>query len=252
MIKGTYIIFLCLLVSVTNLHGQDVGTLLKAGHTYIANAQEEDALTQFLGVLKIDPNNYEATWNASLLYSKIGNRMTNEDQQKSYFNLAKQYAQKALKINANDAESNYVMSVAMGRMALISGPHDKVSAARDIKNYVETALKLDPQLADAWYVLGLWNYDVANLNFFERAAANMLFGGLPDGTVPNAIAAYKKAIQYDPTYILYWKDIAMAYYDNDQKADAIAALKTALSLKIRTADDPQHIKDAQALLKKLQ
>ena len=140
----------------------------------------------------------------------------------------------------------------MGRIALISGAHDKVAAARQIQHYAEKALKINPQLADAWYVMGVWNYNVANLNFIERAFANLFFGGLSDGTIPNAIADYKKAIQFDPTYILYWKDLAVAYNDNDQKTDAIAALKTALSFKPRTADDPEHIKEAQELLKKLQ
>ncbi len=252
MIKKHCILIVFLLTSVLLSSAQDVATMLKAGHTCISNAQEPEAIEQFLAVLKVDPVNYEATWNASLLYSKIGNRMTDEDKQKSYFNLARQYAQKALDIDSNDAESNYVMSVAMGRMALISGAHDKVAAAREIKHYAEAALKYNPQHAGAWYVLGLWNYNVANLNFFERAAANMLFGGLPGGTVANAIADYKKAIQFNPTYILYWKALAVAYDDNDQKADAIAALKTALSLKPRTADDPEYIKEAKDLLNKLQ
>jgi tetratricopeptide (TPR) repeat protein len=252
MIKKYSIICWFLFTSSLLSSAQDVNTMLKAGYTNITNAQEPEALEQFLDVLKADANNYEATWNASLLYSKIGNRMKDEDQQKSYFNLARQYAQKALKIDSSDVESNYVMAVAMGRMALISGAHDKVAAARDIKKYADAALKFNPQHAGAWYVLGVWNYDVANLNFFERAAANMLFGGLPDGKVANAITDYKKAIQFDPTYILYWKALGVAYDNIDQKDNAIAALKTALSLKQRTADDPEHIKEAQDLLKKLQ
>jgi tetratricopeptide (TPR) repeat protein len=234
------------------LFGQNVSALLKAGHTDIDNAQEPDALNQFLQVLTIDSTNYESVWNASLLYSKIGRRLTDEDQQKTYYTKARQLAQKALRINGKDAESNYVMAVALGRMALISGAHDKVAAARDIQNYAQLALKYDPQHAGAWYVLGVWNYDVANLNFFERAAANVLFGGIPDGTAINAIADYKKAIQLDPTYILYWKALGEAYDNVDQKDNAISALKTAVSLKPRTADDPDYIKQAQNLLKKLQ
>ena len=95
----------------------DINSLLTDGRALDAGAHEEEALQKFVAALKIDPDNYEANWQTSFLFSRIGNRQTDEEKKKQYFITAKVYAQKALKLNPTDAESNFVMAVAMGRMA---------------------------------------------------------------------------------------------------------------------------------------
>lgn len=249
--------FLVLIMLMSSTHTSyaqlSVESLIAEGRTLITQMNEEEALQKYLAVIKIEPNNYEANWQTSFLLSKIGNRQTDTETKKQYFISAKVYAQKALVINPTDAESNYVMAVAMGRMALISGPKDKVAASRDIKNYADLAVKYNPTHAGAWHVLGKWNYEVANLNFAEKAAANTLFGGLPDGAdVPEAIACYKKAIQFDPTYILYYLDLAIAYDNIHDSVNAIATLKTALTLKPTREDDQNYLKQCSDMLSKLQ
>jgi tetratricopeptide (TPR) repeat protein len=171
-----------------------VSSMLQKAKTLDETAHEEEALQEYLSILKLDPANNEATRNISLLYSKIGNREKESDNKKAYFKVASQYATNALKQNPSDAESNFCMAVALGRMALISSPKEKVAASRDIKKYAELALSFNPTHAGAWHVLGKWNYEVANLNFAERAAADYLFGGIPDGSLDEAVKDYIKAI----------------------------------------------------------
>lgn len=227
----------------------DAPILVKQGMDLIAAKNEEAALEKFKAALKSDPNNYEAACKASLLCSKIGNRQTDINKKKEYFVLAKQYAVKSLKIKPDDAESNYVMAVAMGRIALIAGTKDKVAASRDIKKYVDMALKYNPEHAGAWHVLGKWNYEMSNLNIAEIAVAKTLFGGVPPGaTKDEAIRCYKKAIELDPTYILYRLDLAAAYNSIAMKEEAINTLKKAVELPPRTEDDPRYIKKGKEML----
>lgn len=227
----------------------DAPLLNEQGEKLIAAKKEEAAFEKFKSALKSDPFNYVAAWNASFLCSKIGNRQEDLNKKKEYFVMAKQYAVKALKINPNDAESNFVMSVALGRMALISGTKDKVAASRDIKKYADLALKFNPNHAGAWHVLGKWNYKMANLNFAEVAVANTLFGGIPPGaTEEEAIRCYNKAIALDPTYILYQLDMAEAYNSKGMKEKAMDTLKKAIVLPARTEDDPQYIQKGKELL----
>lgn len=232
-----------------NAQSSGVQPYLDNGKQLIAARNEESAVNQYLAALKMDPANYEALWNTSFLYSKIGFRQKDDDKKKQYFNLSRQYAIKALQVDSADAKSNFVMAVAMGRMALISGAKDKVAASRDIKRYIDKSIKLDPGFADSYGVLGRWHYEMANLNFVERTFANWFFGGLPTGaSVDNAIAAYKKAISLDPSYILYYHDLAIAYHNKDQDDLAIKTLKQALALNVRTEDDPNWQKECQQML----
>lgn len=230
----------------------DAPLLVKQGKDFLSQMKEEDALEKFKAALKSDPNNYEAAWNASIMCSRIGNRQTDDTKKKEYFVIAKQYAVKALKLNPNDAESNYSMAVAMGRMALISGAKDKVAASRDIKNYADLAIKFNPDHAGAWHVLGKWNYEVANLNFAERAVANSLFGGIPDGDINKSIDCYNKAINLDQNDILFYLDLANAYHNIESDAKAIDTLKKGLALKPRVKDDSNYLIQCKKLLEELQ
>lgn len=231
----------------------DAPLLNEQGEKLIAAKKEEAALEKFKAALKSDPFNYVAAWNASYLCSKIGNRQTDINKKKEYFVTAKQYAVKALKINPNDAESNFVMAVAMGRMALISGTKDKIAASRDIKKYADLALKFNPNHAGAWHVLGKWNYKMANLNFAEIAVANTLFGGIPPGaTEDEAIRCYNKAIALDPTYILYQLNLAEVYNSKGMKDQAMEILKKAMALPPRTEDDPLYIQKGKELLSSIE
>lgn len=215
---------------------------------------ETQALQTYLGVLKSNSGNYEALWRTSYLYSRIGNRIDSKKQKIQYFNKAKEWAQKALNADSTDANSNFVISVAMGRMALISSAKARVAASRDIKHYAEQTLRYDSTYAGAWDVLGRWNYRVANLNFAEKLAAHLLFGGLPKGASnKKAIADFQKAIAYGKTdMMMYHYDLAEVYKETGKKQLAIETLNKLLKLTPVTPDDPGFVKKAHKMLNELE
>jgi tetratricopeptide (TPR) repeat protein len=233
---------------------QQIKDLMAAGNKLRDEHKEALALTKYDKVLELSPTNYEALHNASLLYSRVGNRFGEADAAKktTYFRKAKDLADRAIKANPTDAEGYFVMSVAMGRIALIAGSKERVAASTDIKKNAETALRYAPQHAGAWHILGRWNTKVANLNFAEKAAANMLFGGLPEGASnQNAVNCYLNALKYKPNYILYMYDLAWAYYNMGNKTKCKETLDALLKLKPVTEDDPGLQAEARDLLASL-
>ncbi|HVI47377.1 MAG TPA: tetratricopeptide repeat protein [Chitinophaga sp.] len=231
---------------------QSVSEMVEEAKQLEKQMKEEQALEKDKEILKVQPNELEALTQASQLSSRVGNRQKSKDSKTTYFKQAKEYAQLALKVNPNSADANLAMAVAMGRMALISGAKDKVAASKDVKAYAERAIKLNPNLAQAYHVLGKWNYEVANLNVFERGAAKMLFGGLPAGSLENAIANYEKCRQLDPGFVLNYYELARAYKGNGQQDKAIDVLKKALALRNTAQDDASIKADCKKLLDDLQ
>lgn len=225
--------------------------LLQEGKKLDESAHEAAALQKYLEALNLDPANYVATWNCSFLYSRIGNRENVDATRNKYFNLAKKYATKALVIDSSDVASNYVMAVALGRMALISPAKEKVAASRSIKHYAERALYYDPNHAGAYYVLGKWNYEVANLNFAERSAAKLLFGGIPNGSLDNAIKNFAQSIKLDPGYLIAYPDLAKSLEEKGYREEAKKILTAALTLPPKTEDDPAYLQQCRQMLEKL-
>jgi len=230
-----------------------VTKLLQKADSLKNEFHEKEALDTYLRVLDKDSTNYEAVWNASYYYSRVGNRISNKSQKEAYFQKAKKLAKRALRLRPDDAYSNFVMSVAMGRIALIASAKDRVAASNDIKHYVDKAISEDSSLAEAWYVLGRWNYKVDNLNFAERLAANVLFGGLPKGaSTQKAIQCYQKAISLNPNVIMYYYSLAVAYHTAHQDHKSIETINELLKLPNKSPDDPGYKKEAERLIQKIQ
>lgn len=214
------------------------GEELRADSLYRA-FNEPEALEMYEQILEQQPQNYSALWRSSFLHSRIGNRQEEQDRKEAYFRQARRLAERALEVDSTDAQAHFVMAVAMGRMALISGARDRVAASRAIKRHADRALAIDSTHAGAWHVLGLWHYNVANLNFIERAAANTLFGGIPgDASNQKAAEAVEKAIHYNDRYVLYYHDLAMIYDEMGERDKAIRACETALEKESLSPDDP--------------
>ena len=233
----------------TNVNAQNS---LLAQARAINETNYEESLKLYDQVLQNDPSNYEAIWNVSFLESKIGNRETNKKVKEVHFKKALSLAEKALEMNPNSVYSYYVYGVALGRMGDISGAKERVQNATKIKEKVEYGLKIDSTHAASWHLLGRLHYRLDNLNMAEKAAAAILFGGLPKGvSTEEAVNAYSAAGRHRPNYILYKLDLAVALIRLGKKNEARDVLNAAIKIPPYTEDDPSHLEDCKSLLKKL-
>lgn len=240
--------FCVVLFAVFSVNAQTSNKLVRADSLF-ANYQQQAALEAYNQVLQQDPNNFSALWHSSLLYARLGNELENEDKKKAYFVKAKERAEQAIEVKPLHTQSNFVMAVAMGRMALIGGAKERVAASRDIKEYAERALQADSSNAGAWHVLGRWNYEISDLNFAERLAANVLFGGIPAGASNKKAVLYiEKAIALNPDMLLYYYDLARAYQALDKEQQAIDACQKALQKPSHAPDDDTIKEDCRALI----
>lgn len=234
------------------LWGQNLSTIEQKADSLYDNYQDKQALELYSTILDENPNNYTVLWRTSFLYSRVGNRFDNEDTKKEYFNKAIELAEQSLEVDSTDTQSNFVMSVAMGRKAIISGARERVAASREIKKYADRAIKYDSTNAGAWHVLGRWNFKVANLSWIERTAANTLFGGIP-GNASNQKAAefIEKAISINDAYVLYYYDLAKVYDEQGKDQQGISTCQQALELPNLTPDDNSIKEDCRELIENL-
>jgi tetratricopeptide (TPR) repeat protein len=252
MIKQKYILVIIALFTGFNSKGQTMTDyVLKEARSLLAQYKDAEALAKYKQVLGYDMNNYEALWNCSILSSRTGKRETDKAKQKELYSTAKSYAERALKVNSEDAQSNYVMAVAMGRIAQTSGTQEKVAAVREIKKYAEKALSLNPKHAPSNHVLAIWNLEVSELGWVERQVADKFYGGLPDASKEKALEYCKKATEYEPNYILYQFDLGRIYKIMGDKKNAKEAFTKVGNMKALTPDDPNSQAEAKKILETL-
>lgn len=230
---------------------QDVASLLREAERLEHSFREAEALQKYKEVLRIQPTNLGALCRSSDLCSRIGHRQTDRAKKTEYFSQAKTYAEAALKVNPYSPEANFVMAVAMGRMAMLTSGKEKIQYVNEIKRYAETTLKYDPNNFKAYHVLGKWHYEVSNLNSFERSMARLLFGGLPKATLQDAINFYEKSRSLEPNFSINYLELAKAYRRNNEEKKAIDLLVKLQSLPNKIEDDVRIKKEGRELLEEI-
>lgn len=236
---------------VSGSFAQDVAYLVTEGEQLQKAMKDEEALKKFQEALRVAPNDLAALVKASESNSIIGNRQADDKRKRDYFKAARTYAESALKVDSSHPGANYVMAMAMGRMALISSGKEKVQYVRDIKTYADACLRTDPNHVRALHILGKWHHEVTSLNFAEKAALKLLFGGLPSSSFTDAIRHYEKARSLDPSFVLNYLELAKTYRANGQSDKAIEVLTRMQRLPPKSADDPGYKAEGRKLLESL-
>jgi len=231
--------------------GRDGAVVEKASEKF-DRGEEEESLELFLKVLEADSENYDALWNTSIIYARMGFRLDNESEMEEHFEIAKEYAEKAKEYHSDKGRSYYAYAVALGRMTELMGTRDRIRAAHDIEENISKAVELIPEYAPVWHLYGVWHSDIANANRAERAAARLVSVGLPDDADNKKAEEYLiKAINMLPESILFRVDLAKHYIAIDEEEKAIEVLEEAASMEVKMMDDDAKKEEAKELLEEL-
>ena len=200
--------------------------------------KDSEALAKYQEILKINANHYLALWQSAVLSVKIGARYSDETRKTAYFNAARQYADRALALRPEGGESNYAEALALFNQATLYRAGGRLRAFRDLRAHVFLATEHRPDLAQAWQLLGRWQFRVAHYNLFERAFSKVVLGDVPDGgSNKHAIASLEKAHELDPKNIQYCYDLARMYRYQGKRRKAIAVLREAAKLLPITSEE---------------
>jgi tetratricopeptide (TPR) repeat protein len=246
--KKHLFLYLYLLLAFTSF-SQTTDMLIKQADLLEKQMKETEAYAKFKDVLKQHPNHLYALVKCSELASRIGRIQSNAGRQLDFYNAAKIYAERAIKVNPNDSDANMVMSLAYGRLALLKSGKEKVAYVREIKNYADRSFAINPNNFKTVHVLGKWHYEVTNLNIVEKAGLKVFYGGLPKASFDSSLYFYKKAAVLSPEFVLNYLEMGKVYYKMKNKAKAVECLKKALNLPDATSEDKIVKQETRARLK---
>lgn len=231
----------------------DPDKLLKEAEELFDAGDEKGALELYLEVLNEEPENYEALWNASLINSRLGHQLgeNNEDKQLEYYERAIDLADRALEQHGDKGHSYYVKAVALGRWAELQGTNTRIETSHEIKANIEKAADLIPDYAPVWHLYGVFHSDVANISGAEKFAANLISEGVPDASNEKAEKYLKKAIEMMPESILFRLDLAKHYLKVNDEERAREVLKKINEMEPTLPNEGQLKEEAVQILEDL-
>ena len=232
---------------------QDIPALLKDADNLERVQKEQDALEKYKQVLLQDPAHLKSLVKAAELSTLLGNRATDKNAKRLQYETALAFANRAFQADTNNADALYVMAMVSGKMTDVESENKKIVAyVRDCKMYSEKALAVNPNHAKANYTMGKWHYEMATLNGIKKAAVKLFYGGLPNGTLDDAITYMEKCKSLEPYFASNYLDLAKAYKENRKPAQAIEVLNRLVKLPTRTSDDVAAKAEGAKLLESMQ
>ncbi len=232
---------------------QDINVLLKEADNLEKQLKEPEALEKYKQVLLQNPVQLKALVKAAELNVSLGNRQTDKNSKRLYYETALSFANRAFMADSNQADASYAMSMASGKMTDVESENRKIVAyVKDVKKYADRALSINPNHARANYTLGKWHYEMANLSGVKKIAVKLFYGGLPDGNLDEAITYMEKCRSLEPYFVSNYLDLAKAYKDNRRPAQAIEVLNRLVKLPTRSTDDIASKAEGTKLLESMQ
>ena len=164
---------------------------------------------------------------------------------------AAEISELAIALRPAHAEAHLSLGAALGRLSMWSDNREKVELSRAIKERCEEAIRLDPSSDLAMHVLGRYEHQMAMLGRIVRLLVRAVYGGsLSPGTLENAEALFRRAIDVAPTRLIHRVELGKLLLDVDRKDEALAELRLAVTLPREDINSEHERRDAVRLLRK--
>ncbi|KAM7390756.1 hypothetical protein PAMA_008786 [Pampus argenteus] len=219
---------------------------------YLYGCAETEKLYQLLLQYK-DSDNAEFLWRLARASRDLAVLPdTAAEKKKQLMFEAFEYAKKALEKDENCFAAHKWYAVCLSDVGDYEGVKVKVGNSYIIREHLERAVELNPKDATSLHILGYWCFAFAELPWYQRKVAAVIFSSPPESTYDEALEFFLKAEEVDPNF--YSKNLLMlgkTYMAMKDNSKALLWLTKAKDYPPHTLEDKEVHKEAVDLLKKL-
>ncbi|XP_042366689.1 regulator of microtubule dynamics protein 1 [Plectropomus leopardus] len=219
---------------------------------YLYSCAETEKLYQLLLQYK-DSDDAEFLWRlarASRDLSLLPNMEAERKKQLTFEGF--EYAKKALEKDDKCFAAHKWYAVCLSDVGDYEGVKVKIGNSYIIREHLERAIELNPKDATSLHILGYWCFAFAELPWYQRKVAAVIFSSPPVSTYEEALEFFLKAEEVDPNF--YSKNLLMlgkTYMGMKDTERARLFLTKAKDYPAHTLEDKEVHKEAVDLLKKL-
>ena len=229
----------------------DVTSQLAAGDAALSTFDLTRAIAAYTEAVKTDSNSYEANWRLARALVDQGTLSKDANDQKTLFQNAVTLAQTAVRLNPNGADGHIQLAIAVGKLALFLGGKQKVEMSKEVKTEAEMAMKLDPKADLPYHVLGVWNREMAELNWFLRKFAELLYGKFPAASLEKAIESLQQASALAPNVVPHHVELGITLAAARRWDEANKELAHAVAMKNAWVTDDYYKDRARQTLERV-
>ncbi|XP_076827225.1 regulator of microtubule dynamics protein 1 isoform X2 [Brachyhypopomus gauderio] len=207
---------------------------------YLYSCGETEKLHQLLLQYK-DSDDAEFLWRLARALRDLSLLPSVPSEQKKKLTYeAFEYSKKALEKNESCFAAHKWYAVCLSDVGDYEGIKVKIGNSFIIKDHLERAVELNPKDATSIHILGYWCFAFAELPWYQRKVAEVIFASPPTATYEQALGFFLKAEEVDPNF--YSKNLLMlgkTYMMLKEQDKAAAWLHKARDYPAITEEDKQ-------------
>ncbi|PNI84818.1 RMDN1 isoform 3, partial [Pan troglodytes] len=162
---------------------------------YLYESGETEKLYQLLTQYK-ESEDAELLWRLARASRDVAQlSRTSEEEKKLLVYEALEYAKRALEKNESSFASHKWYAICLSDVGDYEGIKAKIANAYIIKEHFEKAIELNPKDATSIHLMGIWCYTFAEMPWYQRRIAKMLFATPPSSTYEKALGYFHRAEQ---------------------------------------------------------
>jgi len=200
---------------------------------------------------ELDPDNFEVIWRLARVHFNFFDNSTDEEVISTNAYAGLDYAKKALELDDGRAESHKWYGILIGQVGILEGTKQKILNSYEVKDHTLKAIELDPSDDGNLHVMGRWHYTLADLSWFERKIAGLIYATPPKASFEEAAEFFQQAIEMAPDEVRHHLYLGKTFIELDKKDEAKNALNAALAISAETDSDKILQKEAEELLAEL-
>lgn len=186
----------------------------------------KDSMETYVRILEYRPNDLTALSKAAEFCIYLGGRQEEASKKKIYFEQSLVYAEKCKVLYPHAWQTYIALAAAFGGLQQLSNDKSfKKSCAIQVKSWIEQAVKINPDYAASWSMLGMWHYRMTNLGRIESFFAGEL---KKEASLHKAYLCLEKAIQLNTNEPRFYFLLAMISREMNLKDEARSHLLKAI------------------------
>ncbi|PBC34449.1 regulator of microtubule dynamics protein 1 isoform X1 [Apis cerana] len=156
----------------------------------------------------------------------------------------------AIKIKEDHWVAHKWASILLNSKTLYEGMKAQIKESYNIKKHMLRAIELNPKEPTLMYMLGSWCYQIADLTWYQRKIASVIFAEPPSSSFEEALKYFENAEEIEPNF--YSQNLLMlgkTHLKLNNKEKALKYLKMTVDYPAKNDDDRNAKQEAQKLLK---